>query len=850
MIELDPASGFPIFRPDGRVLREFMRDQTSRVKIIQGPQGSGTSSACCVHIFQQALAQSKQADGRQRFRAHIFRETYAKIEETVLRTWLDWFPPGTAPGQFGNFYETRPYRHEVRVGPLELDVTFMALEDIRDAKSYFDSLETSLLWFNEGQHAQLAVIRHGVSRVSPPRYPSNKDGGCNWGGLIIDTNAPPADHWIPIMRGDVPPPEWMSEADKKALVKPANWQFYLQPPGLLEDFDDKGRLLGYKPNPDAENLKYLHKAGADPLGPQNFYMEKLGAQTKQWIDAYVMNRSSVVTDGQPVYPQFRREVHVSDRKLEPVPGIPVLIGLDFGRQPAALIGQCLRGDWFVHREFIGRDVSATEFAPALKTFLMQNYPWCSLKDFVFTGDPAGNKRGEANDVTPFQVFAQHGMQVNPAPNPQNQLSVRHEAVNAVLMRRSVEGRPSALLVDPGCVTFITGMSGGYFMRRIRVSGERYADEPEKNQYSHVCFVSGTMIATPEREVAVENLMAGDLVNTPLGPRPVRHTMARMAEVSEYEFSSGAKLRCTKDHPFFTQRGFVAIDAVEYSDQIATDSLAWKFLFRFRRPVLTPSGRSIFSSVCGTIAVRTAISAINAVATCIAGFGRPVMGQSQQAMPSIIGIATPPIIIPPTSNACRPLITKGCTWRASSAERPHLEISSERSSPRRVGGETIQSEQPRSPRKGRLASLLTSDLSGSQPFNAIIAGVISKVSGIFREIAGSAPRSVSARPAGYAAMMMKIVRAMLAGILSASVATACGKAVRVLAKRSCGRALVHNVEIADAHSYYAGGLLVSNCEAGENMLLGGGEGKAVTMGSQPSKPINVRGHRKTMRRAAG
>jgi hypothetical protein len=43
-----------------------------------------------------------------------------------------------------------------------------------------------------------------------------------------------------------------------------------------------------------------------------------------------------------------------------------------------------------------------------------------------------------------------------------------------------------LLIDPGCVTLITGLSGGYFMRRLRISGERYAEEPDKNQYSHVC----------------------------------------------------------------------------------------------------------------------------------------------------------------------------------------------------------------------------------------------------------------------------------------------------------------------------------------------------------------------------
>jgi len=482
MIESDPQTGFPIFRPDGAVLKAFMRDQTSRVKIIQGPQGSGTSSACCMHIFQQALMQPKQADGRQRFRAHILRETYSKLEETTIPTWKDWFRPGTGAAEFGIFYETRPYRHEIRVGALELDVTFMALEDIRDAKSFFMSLETSLIWFNEVQFAQYEVFSEAVGRVSPPRYPAMKDGGCTLGGLIADTNAPPADHWLPIMRGDVPPPDWMTEEKREALKKPANWGFYMQPPGLIEQFEEftdgdghtSRRLTGYLPNPDAENLKYL---------PKGFYEEKIAGKTKSWIDANIMNRSSVVTDGKPVYPQFRREVNVSQRPLEIVPGVPVTVGLDFGRQPAASIGQMLRNDWFIQREYIGRDMSAVEFAPLLKTYLAQQYPGFT---FNFWGDPAGNHRGEATDKTPFQVFSEYGMTVLPAPNPQNMRSIRWEAVNGVLMRRSQTGRPSSLLIDPGCVTLITGLSGGYFMRRLRISGERYADEPDKNQYSHVC----------------------------------------------------------------------------------------------------------------------------------------------------------------------------------------------------------------------------------------------------------------------------------------------------------------------------------------------------------------------------
>ncbi len=521
MIERDPQTGVPVFRPDGAVLRAFMRDQTSRVKIIQGPQGSGTSSACCMHIFQRSLAQPKQDDGRQRFRAHILRETYAKLEETTIPTWKDWFPPGTGPGQFGLFYETRPYRHEVRVGPLELDVTFVAMEDIRDAKSFFMSLETSLMWFNEVQFAQYEVFSEAVGRVSPPRYPAVKDGGCAWGGLIADTNAPPADHWLPIMRGDMAPPDWMTEEKRNALKKPANWGFYMQPPGLIEQFEEhidgegklQRRLIGYKPNPDAENLKYL---------PPNFYEEKIAGKTKSWIDANIMNRSSVVTDGNPVYPHFNRDVHVSPRNLDIMPGVKVCVGLDFGRQPAALIGQCLRSDWFIQREFIGRDMQAGEFAPLLKSYLAHEYPGFT---FEFWGDPAGSQRGQATDLTPFDVFRNHGMTVRPAPNPQNQHTVRWEAMNAVLLSRSSAGRPSRMLVDPRCVTFITGMSGGYFMRRLRVTGERYAEEPEKNQYSHICEAGENLLLGGGEGRSVT---MGNAPSTPVMVYKGRKTMRRVS----------------------------------------------------------------------------------------------------------------------------------------------------------------------------------------------------------------------------------------------------------------------------------------------------------------------------------
>jgi hypothetical protein len=454
------------YAPDGDVLRKFMLDKTSRVKVIQGPVGSGTSSACCLHIYQQAMEQPKQADGRQRFRVYVLRETYAKLEETTIKTWLDWFPEK----EFGKFYWSKPFRHEIRVGSLELDVVFVAMEDVKDAVAFFKSLEPSLIWINEGQFTAFSIISEAVDRVSPPRFPAVKDGGCVWGGLILDTNAPPADHWIPIMRGDVPPPDWMTEDEKRSLQKPANWQFYLQPPGLVEVYENKV-LKGYEPNPAAENLKFL---------PPRFYMEKIGGKTKSWIDANIMNRSSVVVDGKPVYPDFRREAHVADRNLEPIPGLPIIVGLDFGRQPAASCWQNLRGRWIMLREIIGRDMGANKFAPIVKSELSVHFQ--EFK-FHFWGDPSGEYGGQNDDNTPIKIFGTNGMIVRPAPG-KNLDSLRKEAMESVLCRM-VEGKP-ALLVDPRCITFITGMAGGYHFRRVQTATERYGDEPNKNQYSHVC----------------------------------------------------------------------------------------------------------------------------------------------------------------------------------------------------------------------------------------------------------------------------------------------------------------------------------------------------------------------------
>lgn len=473
MIERDPSTGLPIFRPDGRVLREFMRDTDSAAKIIQGPIGSGKSLACIMSIWMKALEQVKQADGFRYCRAHIFRDTFGKLKDTTIKSWLEWFPEE----RFGKFFASPPLRHEIRAGDVRLNVHFVALEDEWSA-DYFRSLETTICWFNELQYQERMLFDEAVTRVG--RYPRVIDGGAVRPQVIADMNAPDETHWVPIMRREVAMPDWFTAEQRAAHEKPANWSFYVQPPGLLEvKASDGGESVTYEPNPEAENLKFLP-------GGSKYYMNAIQAKSKAWIDANVLNRVSPRRAGKPVLRDFNRAVHVAKKPIEPVPGHEIIVGQDFGRRPAAVFGQYVRGQWLILHELIGRDMGARSFAPLLRNELSQRFHG---HPFKIWGDPSGDFKGQNDEQVPFQIFRTHRLPIQEAPS--FLFTVRLQSMEAVLTRMA-EGRP-ALLVSPTCTTLIAALDGGWHYRRMRVSGERYAEEPEKDAYSDPADALGYLL---------------------------------------------------------------------------------------------------------------------------------------------------------------------------------------------------------------------------------------------------------------------------------------------------------------------------------------------------------------------
>jgi hypothetical protein len=177
-----------------------------------------------------------------------------------------------------------------------------------------------------------------------------------------------------------------------------------------------------------------------------------------------------------VVPDFNRAVHVARVPIKPIPGVPIIIGCDFGRRPCAIFLQCIRGTWYVLHELIARDMGAKTFAPLLRKEIAQHFPGCT---FAIWGDPSGDFKGQNDEQVPFQIFRANRLPIREAPSIL--FSVRLQSIEAVLTRMS-EGRP-ALQVSPTCTTLIAALDGGWHYRRLKVAGERYNEEPEKDEYS-------------------------------------------------------------------------------------------------------------------------------------------------------------------------------------------------------------------------------------------------------------------------------------------------------------------------------------------------------------------------------
>ena len=488
----------------GTKVADFVTSNRS-VDVLQGPLGSGKTKALCVRIMRHAQEQvPSPIDGVRRSRFAMVRNTMPDLRRTTIRTWLETFPEAA----YGRFTYGAVMQHRIRFGDVETTVDFLSLDKDEDVRK-LRSTEYTGIAFNELAFIIRELFVEARSRL---RYPAPEHGGPNpWRGVIADTNAPDEDHWLAVMTGQVELPAGLAADEVAKYHWPETWGFHMQPPALLEKRDEKGLIVGYEVNPAAENLKNL---------PVGYYDEQIvGAPSKAWIDSRLMNRVALVVEGQPVWPMFRREFHVSREPLRPIPGHDVIVALDFGRVfPAALFGQEVNQRIYFQYEMLGFNEPASVFAPKVKRFLEQNY---AGHNFRCIGDPKGRDKGQQTEQSSYDIFKFNGMPVTPAPVKMNNIEERTEAV-AFALNDNPAG-VNRLVISPLCRTLIVGMAGRYHL----VREEDGVLRPKKDKYSNLCDCAQYFCIGVGDGRRMMGLQPIGLI-TPVRMRPERRSMRRIA----------------------------------------------------------------------------------------------------------------------------------------------------------------------------------------------------------------------------------------------------------------------------------------------------------------------------------
>jgi len=417
-------------------------------RFILGPLGSGKTTTVLFELVRRACEQRPGLDGIRRTRYALLRQTLNQLKQTVLKDIIQWFGPLSE-------WKVSESTVWFKFGDVVSEWILLPLETPEDQKRIL-SMNLTGAFVSEAIEIDFDLLVAIAGRCG--RFPSAADGGASWYGVVLDSNMP--------TEGT----PWHS----CVATPPVEWQVFIQPSGLA---------------PNAENLNFLLQTPAtlalpldhpDRLAKGREYYQRLSTSTNPaWVKRYVMAEFGPDPSGAAVYAgMFFSAFHCRDELLV-IPGAPLLIGMDLGRDPWAVIGQLDHmSRLLVHEEVPADDVGLKLQLPKIRQVAAQRrYLGCPIC-IIF--DPAGMSKGSFDELTSFDVIRSFGFMCMPAPS--NRLPPRLNAVERFLTES--RGGTAAMLVDRSrCPKLVGALNGSYRFKYNQIGESQPV--PEKNQWSHV-----------------------------------------------------------------------------------------------------------------------------------------------------------------------------------------------------------------------------------------------------------------------------------------------------------------------------------------------------------------------------
>lgn len=454
------------------------------VDALMGPVGAAkTTTALVRHIDMAQEQRPSPRDGHIHFKACVITKTYRTLWKNLLPSWWNIVPKetGTWHGSDGG-----PGMHRIPFqrgdGPIiQFHADFIAIGENR-AEDVLRGYEPTVFLIEEADLHDFDVFQYCVTRCG--RFPKMIDGGPSYRGVTLIFNAPDTDNWTYKVCVEQQTPEGkpigaLSYVDRETgeTIRVAV-RFFRQPSGM---------------SPAAENLHNL---------PSGYYEAQMMVLEGWLADRMVHNKFGYSRDGMPVYKEFNDGLFVAADELAPIRGLPLILGLDGGGSPAAVVKQHRHdGQWRTLDEICTEHGTGPErFGDALNRLLSDRYaewavaqprhPWEAtggdFRAILAAADPScfygDDKQSENDRAWAYKVQKVTGLTLRAAPT--NALLPRLSAVRQSF--RLIDGHVPGYLLSPRCPVLRKAYNSHYRYMKIKAPGAaRYAVEPEKNNWSHV-----------------------------------------------------------------------------------------------------------------------------------------------------------------------------------------------------------------------------------------------------------------------------------------------------------------------------------------------------------------------------
>lgn len=467
----DSRLPFKTYKPSPTLKR--LHESTALFRFVAGPVGSGkTSGALVLDDLFCALRQKVMPGGGRKYKVGVLRDTYRNLYSQYLPSHEEWFPR-----EIGRFVgsDDRPATHTFTIdnapifndqggvigyGPIEIVKEMRALGQ-NTVENVTRGWNLSAAKIDEADLLPEAAIELLAGRAM--RY--NMEHLVT-GGVVAGFNKPDVDHWLY---------DWCVENPRPDL------EFFDQPPGLIP-----GTM---QTNPEADNIERLAKG---------YYELQARNAKNSYVWRFIRNNWGASVAGEVIYPEFRQDLHVLASELEPTPGMEIVVGLDGGGTPAAVVmGKLPNGRRIIFAEMVIFDpddpkrqklqtgVGRKRFAQELKAVLWPRFRGCRIT--VAYGDPSmwyGADR-EMGEYTTVEIVGQElDLAVQPAPS--NEIAKRLESVRLLIgdIQRCGDGLP-ALLLNPSCRWLRRGFVSDYKWSPVDPKAPGATVKPQKTATSHV-----------------------------------------------------------------------------------------------------------------------------------------------------------------------------------------------------------------------------------------------------------------------------------------------------------------------------------------------------------------------------